>query len=75
VSTDHSFKGDDETILPSSPDQGDDDNLEAAGGEGPDFMLLTNQGAKTTIKTSGIQAQATPPIVVVNNVGNMTKGE
>ena len=75
VSTNHSFKGDEETVLPSSADQGSDDNLEAAGGEGPDLMLLTIQGAQTTIATSGTEAQAPPPIVVVNGVGNMTKGE
>ena len=75
VSTDHSFKGYEETVLPSSTDQGSDDNLEAAGGEGPDLVLLTIQGAQTTIATSGTQAQAPPPIVVVNGVGNVTKGE
>ena len=75
MSTNHSFKGYEETVLPSSADQGSDDNLEAAGGEGPDLVLLTIQGAQTTIATSGTQAQAPPPIVVVNGVGNVTKGE
>ena len=73
--TDPLFKGDEETVLPSSADQGDDENLEAAGGEGPDLVLLTNQGAKTTIKTSGFQAQAPPPIVVIDIVVSVTKGE
>jgi hypothetical protein len=75
VSTDHSFKGDEETVLPSSADQGSDDNLEATGGEGADLVFLTSQCAQTTIATSGTQAQAPPPIVVVNGVGNVTKGE
>ena len=61
--TDRSFKGDDE-------------NMEATGGRGPDLVLLTNQGAQTTMLTSGTQAQAPNPIVVVINVaGNVTKGE
>jgi hypothetical protein len=58
VRTDHSFKVDKES-------------MEAAGGEGLDRVLLTIQGAQTTIET-GPQAQAPPPIVVVNNA---TKGE
>jgi len=53
--------------------QGNDENVEAAGGEVPDLMLLTNQGALTTIATSATQAQAPPPIVVVNIVENSTK--
>ena len=64
-----------EAVLPPSADQGDDDNVEAAGGEGPDLVLLTIQGAQMTIATSGIQAQAPPLIVVVNIVGIVTKGE
>jgi hypothetical protein len=62
VSTDHSFKGDDE-------------NMEATGGEGADLVLLTIQGAQTTVVTSGTQAQVPNPIVVVNVVGKVTKGE
>jgi hypothetical protein len=67
-----------ESVLPPSKEclfQGDDDNVEAAGGEGPDLVLLTNQGAPTTIATSGTQAKAPPPIIVVNIVGNARKGE
>jgi hypothetical protein len=63
VSTDRSFKGDEES-------------MEAVGGEGADLALMTNQGAQTTMLTSGTQAQAPNPIVVVINVaGNVTKGE
>jgi hypothetical protein len=47
----------------------------SSGGEGPDLVLLTIQGALTTIVTSRTQAQAPPSIVVVNVVGNVTKGE
>ena len=64
-----------EAVLPPSADQGGDDNVEAAGGEGPDLVLLTIQGVPTTSETSATQAQAPPPIVVVNIVGIMTKGE
>ena len=68
-----------EDFLPPSTEglfQGNDENVEAAGGEGPDLVLLTIQGALTTIVTSGTQAQAPNPIVVVINVaGNVTKGE
>jgi hypothetical protein len=62
LSTDHSFKGDDE-------------NVEATGGEGLDRLLQTVQDASTTIATSGTQAQVPNPIVVVNVAGNVTKGE
>ena len=63
VSTDRLFKGDEES-------------MEAVGGEGADLALMTNQGAQTTMLTSGTQAQAPNPIVVVINVaGNVTKGE
>ena len=58
-----------------SADQGDDDNVEAAGGEGPDLVLLTIQGVPTTSETSAPQAQTPPPIIVVNNVGNVTECE
>ena len=61
--------------LHPSTDQGDDGNMEAAGGEGPDLVLLTIQGAPTTSGTSATQAQAPPPIVVVNIVGIVSKGE
>ena len=64
-----------EAVLPPSADQGDDDNVEAAGGEGPDHVLLTIQGVPTTSGTSATQAQVPPPIVVVNIVGIVTKGE
>ena len=64
-----------EAVLPPSADQGDDDNVEAASGKGPDLVLLTIQGVPTTSGTSATQAQALPPIVVVNNVGNVTKCE
>jgi hypothetical protein len=63
-----------EAVLPPSADQGDD-NVEAAGGEGPDLVLLTIQGVPTTSGTSATQAQAPPSIVVVNIIGNATKGE
>ena len=63
-----------EAVLPTGADQGDD-NVEAAGGEGPDLVLLTIQGVPTTCGTSVTQAQAPPPIVVVNIVGIVTKGE
>ena len=62
MSTDRSFKGDEES-------------MEAVGGEGADLALMTNQGAQTTIATSGTQAQAPPPIVVIDIVGSVTKGE
>ena len=55
--------------------KGDEESMEAVGGEGADLALMTNQGAQTTIATSGTQAQAPPPIVVVNIIGNATKGE
>ena len=58
-----------------SADQGGDDNVEAAGGEGPDLVLLTIQGVLTTSGTSATQAQAPPSIVVINIIGNVTKGE
>ena len=58
-----------------SADQGDDDNVEAAGGEGPDLVLLITQGVPTTSETSATQAQTPPPIIVVNIFGNVTKGE
>ena len=45
------------------------------GDKGPNLVLLTNQGAPTTNTTSRTQAQAPPLIVVVNVVGNVTKGE
>jgi hypothetical protein len=64
-----------EAVLPPSADQGDEDNVEAASGEGPDLVLLTIQGVPTTSGTSATQAQAPPPIVVVNIVGIVTKGE
>ena len=64
-----------EAVLPPSADQGNDDNVEAAGGEKPDLVLLTIQGVPTTSETSATQAQAPPPIVVVNIVGIVTKGE
>ena len=64
-----------EAVLPPSADQGNDDHMEAAGGEGPNLVLLTIQGVQTTMLTSATQAQAPPPIVVVNVVGNVTKGE
>ena len=64
-----------EAVLPPSADQGDDDNVEAAGGEWPDHVLLTIQGVPTTSGTSATQAQVPPPIVVVNIVGIVTKGE
>ena len=64
-----------EAVLPPSADQGDEDNVEAASGEGPDLVLLTIQGVPTTSGTSATQAQAQTPIVVVNIVGNITKGE
>ena len=48
---------------------------QAAGGEGPDHVLLTIQGVPTTSGTSATQAQVPPPIVVVNIVGIVTKGE
>ena len=64
-----------EAVLPPSVDQGGDDNVEAAGGEGPDLVLLTIPGVPPTRETSATQAQAPPPIVVVNIVGIMTKGE
>ena len=64
-----------EAVLPPSADQGDDDNVEAAGGEGPDLVLLTIQGVLTTSGTSATQAQAPPSIVVINIIGNVTKGE
>jgi hypothetical protein len=63
-----------EAALHPSTDQGDDGNMEAAGGKGPNLVLLTNQGAPTTNATSRTQAQS-PPNVLVNIVGNMTKGE
>ena len=67
-----------EAVLPPSTKgsfQGDYDNVEAAGGEGTDFVLLTIQDAPTTSVTSAMKAQAPPPIVVVNIIGNATKGE
>jgi hypothetical protein len=64
-----------DAVLPPSTDQGDNNNVEAAGGEGPNLVLLTNQGAPMTNATSGTQGQAPPPIIVVNVVGNVTKGE
>ena len=64
-----------EAALHPSTDQGDDGNMEAAGGEGPNLVLLTNQGAPTTNATSRTQAQSPPPNVVVNIVGIVTKGE
>ena len=64
-----------EAVLPPSADQGNDENVEAAGGEGPDLVLLTIQGAPTTSGTSATQAQDPPPNVVVNIIGNVTKGE
>ena len=64
-----------EAVLLPSADQGDEDNVEAASGEGPDLVLLTIQDAPTTSGTSATQAQTPPPIVVVNIIGNVTKGE
>ena len=64
-----------EAVFPLSTEglfQGNNENVEFAGGKGPDLVLLTNQGAQTT---NGTQAQAPPPIVVVNIVGNVTKCE
>ena len=66
-----------EAVLPPSTEgsfQGNHENVEAAGGEGPDRVLLTNQGAPTTIATSATQAQASPPIDAVDIVANVTKG-
>jgi hypothetical protein len=45
------------------------------GDEGLNLVLLTNQGASTTNATSRTQAQALPPIIVFNILGNVTKGE
>ena len=67
-----------EAVLPPSTEcsfLGNDENAEAAGGEGPDRLLQTVQDASTTIATSGTQAQAPNPIFVVNIVGNMAKCE
>ena len=64
-----------EAALHPSTDQGDDGNMEAAGGQGPDLVLLTIQGVPTTSGTSAPQAQTPPPISVVNILGNVTKGE
>jgi hypothetical protein len=64
-----------EAVLPPSADQGNDDNMEAAGGEKPDLVLLTIQGIPTTSGTSATQAQAPPSIVVINIIWNVTKGE
>ena len=67
-----------EAVLPPSTEglfRGNDENVEAAGGEGPDLVLLTIQGVLTTSGTSATQAQALPPIVIINNVGNVTKCE
>ncbi len=50
-----------EAVLPPSTEcslLGNDENAEAAGGEGPDRLLQTVQDASTTIATSGTQAQA-----------------
>jgi hypothetical protein len=66
------------SVLPPSMEcsfQGDDDNVEASGDKGAGSSLHTVQVASTTIATSGTQAQAPPPIVVVNIIGNATKGE
>jgi hypothetical protein len=67
-----------EAILPPSMEcsfLGDDDNVEASGDKGAGSSLHTVQVASTTMATSGTQAQAPPPIVVVNIIGNATKGE
>jgi hypothetical protein len=67
-----------EAVLPPSTEglfQGDDDIVEAAGGEAPDLVPLTIQGVPTTNVASRTQAQAPPPIVVVNIVGIVSKGE
>jgi hypothetical protein len=55
--------------------KGDDENVGAAAGKGPNFVLLTIQDAPTTNTTCGTQAQAPNPIVVINFVGNVAKGE
>jgi hypothetical protein len=53
-----------EAVLPPSADQGDDDNMEAAGGEGPVLVLLTIQGVSTTSGTSATPDLVFPQIVV-----------
>ena len=58
-----------EAVLPPSTEcsfLGDDDNVEASSDKGAGSLLHTVQVASTTIATSGTQAQAPPPIVVVN---------
>jgi hypothetical protein len=67
-----------EAILPPSTEcyfLGNDENVEASGGKGAGLLLQTVQDASTTMATSGTQAQAPPPIVVINVAGKVTKGE
>ena len=67
-----------ETVLPPSTEcyfLGNDENVEASGGKGAGLLLQTVQDASTTMATSGTQAQAPPPIVVINVAGKVTKGE
>ena len=66
------------SVLPPSTEcsfPGDDDNVEASGDKGGGSSLHTVQVASTTMATSGTQAQAPPPIVVVNIVGKGSTGE